>query len=1333
MMDGLNEATTSDSETRFLPVTVAQRGMWVSSKIAPADSVFNIAEYVEIHGAVDAPLFVEALTRLAGEAETARTRIVEDDHGPRQMIAAAFDRAIPFIDLSAATDPQGDAQAWMMAELSRPVDLARGPLWVAALFKAADDRYFWYHRCHHIVLDGFGGGLLARRLAELYSALVEGRDPEPCPFGGFATLVESEAAYRASPRFEKDRAYWRGQLAGIPEPISLAKRRATPTGGLLRATARLSPASTARLHEIAKGVSGTLPQILIALVASYVYRLTGAEDLVFGMPVTARTSGVMRRIPGMMANAVAIRLHMASDMTIGTLVGQVGRTVMQALRHQQYRYEDLRRDLGLLRQDQQISWVGVNIEPFDYDLRFAGLPSTAHNLSNGSVEDLTVFIYDRDDGQGLRIDFDANPGLYTKAELEDHQRRLVRLIEAVLARPDQAIGEIDLLEAAERHQVLTLWNQTDHAVPERPWSDLFEAQAAARPDAVALVVGADRFSYGALNAAANRMAFGLIARGIGPGQLIALALPRDAHLLTALIAIHKAGAAYLPLDPAAPPARLAATLEDARPALLLTTTAIAGGLPWHGLDSLCLDQTPFDGPARNPTDDDRRGRRRTDDPAYVIYTSGSTGRPKGVVLHHRGLTNFLAAMQDHLGLTPDDRLVAVTTVAFDIAALELFLPLLAGAQVVLAARDTVRDPAALAGLIVESGATLMQATPSLWRALIADHGTALHGLRPLVGGEALPAALAHGLRQLGHQVTNLYGPTETTIWSTLMELDGAELDHPPIGRPLWNTRIYVLDRGLQPAPIGVPGDLYIGGIGVATGYLNRPRLTAERFIADPFGQPGDRLYRTGDIARWRGDGVLEFLGRSDFQIKIRGFRVEAGEIEAALTSLPTIAQAAVVLHEEPNGDKRLIAYLVPAAGGEVDSALLRRALERTLPDYMIPALFIALEAMPVNGNGKLDRAALPSPQWQQTSGYVAPRTPMESLLAGLWAEALGIERVGVHDSLFDLGGDSLAAARMIAALRQRFAVEIPLGAIFGTPTIAGLAEQLEKSSAHDPFAATLALRTGADAAPLFCIHPVLGLGWGYAGLARHLGPDRPLYALQADGTTRAEPLPASVTAMAELYVARLRQIQPRGPYHLLGWSFGGLVAHEMARLLGLAGDRVAFLGLLDAYPFVAAAPGAAADEASEVAGALAFLGYDAAEYGARPLTRDALAAFICARYDVFAIPVVQDMQQRNPDLVPSLRRVIDNNLRLARSFVPGRVDADLTLIRATEGKGADLDGLLNHGPAAWSPHIAGTIEQHAIACHHQAMLDPATLAQIGPLLAAALREPTTVQAELLPA
>ena len=1291
---------------RLLPLSVAQRGLWIAHKIAPPDAVVNIAECLEIHGAVDEELFLRAMYQLAAEAETARVSIIEQEGVPYQVISDRFDRELPFVDVSDAADPRAAAFAWMMDELTRHVDLARDPLWMIALVKAGPEKYFWMHRCHHIVLDGFSGGLIARRMSELYTALTENRDPEPCTFGHFAEINEHEARYRSSPRYARDRDYWMQHLADLPEPISLSRRRGQPTGGLQRATGHISADLTARLQELAKARSVSLPQALISLLAAYIYRATGAEDLVLGMPVTARTNAALRQVPGLMANAVTIRLAMSPTQTLEELMQQTGKTVLHALRHQQYRFEDVRRDLGLTSDNRQITWTAINIEPFHYDLRFGEASSTPHNLCNGSIEDITIFVYDRNDGQGLRIDIDANPGLYNMDELNAHLTRLNRLVEAAVAAPDAPLSGFDILDPVERALMAGPWNDTHHDVPDAPWIDLFEARARQTPNAPAVVVADRTVGYAALDAAANRLAHVLQARGIGPGSLVAVALPRDENLVVTLLAIHKAGGAYLPLDAGAPPARLAMTFEDAAPALMVTTTEIAAALPDGAPPLFLLDKVATGGqPATAPERADLSGA----DTAYVIFTSGSTGRPKGVVIPHRALTNCLLTYADFCGIGPADRLMAVTTIAFDIAALELFMPLAIGAAVIVTPRDVVRDPRLLALSIQAQKATVMQATPSLWQALLADHLEAAKGLKAMVGGEALPGALARRMRELGGPVLNLYGPTETTIWSTAMALDGDDLDAPPIGRPVWNTTVHVLDKSMQLVPVGVQGDLYIGGIGLADGYLNRPELTAERFLPNPFGE--GRLYKTGDIARWREDGVVEYLGRSDFQIKIRGFRVEAGEIESALLGIDGIERAVVILREEPGRGKMLVAYLV---GAVPDAGELRVRMAESLPDYMIPAAFVTLDALPLSINGKLDRAALPKPEWQDRAAYVAPRTPTEETLATLWAEIFEVEKVGIHDNLFDLGGDSIQAARMISTLQARFNLEIPLGAVFTKPTIAGLAEEIEKAADHDPFTPLLTLQSSGREAPLFCIHPVVGLGWSYAGLLRHV-KDRPVHVLQVPGLSRPAPLFGSIPDMAKAYLAQIRKLQAHGPYHLLGWSFGGLVAQEITHLLEAQGESVAFLCMLDSYTYVQGPP---RTEAEDVRAALTYVGY---ELDNPPETLSALADHVCDLYDVHAIPLVQSMGRKNPALFDNMRAAIANNLQIAQSFAPhplasGSLSQPALLFRATEGKTAAMDGIVHHQADSWNG-VIGAPTVVPVPCHHHEMMETGVLAEIGPVIA----------------
>src|ERR1700676_36938 len=852
----IGEAVNAISNSsQVLRLTAAQTGMWFAHKFSSPDSIFNLAESIEIHGPIDPALFEAALRQAGSEAETVRVRFIEQSDGPRQMISPTLDATFPFIDVSSEPDPRAAAESWMMEELARPVDLLTGPLWVCALFKAAPDRYFWYHRGHHIVWDGFAGGLFARRVAEIYTAFAEGRSPGEGTFGPLALLVEEETAYRSSERFARDRQYWLKHFADRPAALSLADQRRKNVGGLLRQTTHLSAESVQALLATAQISGATLPQIMIAATAAYLYRVTGVEDLVIGLPVAARPKGRLRRIPGMVANAVPLRLAMRPDMSATSLIREVGRQVREAIKHQCYRYEDLRRDLNLLPTNHHLFTYFLNIEPFDYDLRFAGHLATPHNLSNGSADDLGVFVYNRGDGKGLRIDFDANPALYSAKDLADHQRRLVRLVEAIVRDPGQAIGGIDILDAAERRRVLVEWNDTARAVPPTTLPALIEAQVAQRGDAIALVCKDTTLSYAALNARANRLAHLLIAQGAGPEQIVALALPRSAELIVGLLAIVKSGAAYLPLDPDYPADRLAFMLADAKPVCLVTSSALDPRLP-EGAPRLVLDHPDTAErlarqPDTNPRDQDRTAPISPLDSAYVIYTSGSTGVPKAVVVSHVGITSLAGAQIERLGITPESRVLQFSSSSFDASIMELLMAFPAGAALVVPQAGLIAGEI-LADTLSRHAVSHALIPPMVLAGMPTGRFEQFGTL--IVGGDACPPDLVARWAEGGRRV-NAYGPTETTICATMsMPLSGAA--DPPIGRPIWNTRVYVLDDGLQPVPVGVAGELYIAGSGLARGYLNRPGLTAERFVADPFGAPGSRMYRTGDRARWRPEGTL---------------------------------------------------------------------------------------------------------------------------------------------------------------------------------------------------------------------------------------------------------------------------------------------------------------------------------------------------------------------------------------------------------------------------------------------------------------------------------------------
>src|SRR6266540_824332 len=941
-------------------LSAAQLGIWFAQQIDPSSPAYNIGEYLEIQGSIDPILFEQALRRVATETEALRLQITDHADAPRQIIGPPASWSMPTIDVSAEPDPRAAAESWMQADLARPIDPTRGQLFGYALFKASADRFFWYARYHHIVMDAFGMWLIARRTANVYTQLATGRTTQDGSFGSLAVLLEEDAAYRASEQFALDRQFWIDYLGGRPEPVRVdGCPGSSQSRTFLRNTSALPYGSVDRLRSIAERTGASLSQVISAAAAIFLHRVTGANDLIFGLPVATRNS-VSRCTPGMVSNVLPLRASVRPNLTVSEVLGQISWQMRRVLRHQRYQITDLRRNGGI-GNGQRLFGFNVNIMRFDYSFSFAGNNAVAHNLSLGPVEDLSIAIYDRSDGAPLRIDFDANPALYTAADLADHQQRFLNLLAAV-GDPDVAIGRLELLSAAERRRLLEDWNATARAVLPATLPQLFAAQAAARPDAIAVVFAHERLSYGELEARSNQLAQHLRAQGVGAETVVGLCVERSPALLVGLLGILKAGGAYLPLDPSYPTARLAFMLHDACAPLLITTSALGARLPGHGARVIELDaeaEAIAAQPTRAPPT-----RLEPHNLAYVIYTSGSTGIPKGVAVEHGGICSLAAAQIERFAITSQARLMAVTTVGFDIATLELFLPLISGAAVVIAEREIVKDAAALARTIEKTGTTILQGTPTLLDALTTNGAEGLQDLKMLVGGEALTGRLSSALRGVAREVMNLYGPTETTIWSMVMVLDDDEVETPPIGRPIWNTRVYVLDGCLEPVTVGVVGELYISGSGVGRGYLGRGGLSAERFVADRFGGAGGRMYRSGDLARWRFDGVLEFVGRADQQVKVRGFRIEPGEIEAALLGEGSVSQAAVVARGDGSGGAQLVGYVVAAPGRAVDAAALRAHVGLRLPDYMVPAAIVELDRLPLTANGKLDRASLPAPEYR---------------------------------------------------------------------------------------------------------------------------------------------------------------------------------------------------------------------------------------------------------------------------------------------------------------------------------------------------------------------------------
>ncbi|GAA1124299.1 hypothetical protein GCM10009577_54500 [Streptomyces javensis] len=976
------------------------------------------------------------------------------------------------MDVSGQDDPEAAVRAWASADQKRPVDLFAGPLFTFALFRLAEDRHVWYQRHHHIALDGQSVGMIARRVAAVYSAAVAG---EPCPesgHGGLRELIEADAAYGGSEEIVRDREYWAEQLADRPEAQGLtAQPTRYPDGPLLRVVSTLEPTAVESIRSLAREAGTAWPTVAVAAQALYLHRITGRTDVVLALPVAARPGGEAASVPGMVSNLVPLRLSVRPGDTVAELLGQVSRRMRGALRHQRYRYEELRRDAGTLADGRRLVGPRVNIIMFDYDLDFGGHPGVVHNLTIGHDDDLTVVVDNRAGDGGLRVELNASPELYSAAEVERHAERLTGLLRALGAgAPDRRLGALDIATEAERRQVLADDGGTAPAATAT-LTELFEARVRECPEARAVSLGADTLTYAELNARANALARLLVARGAGPGRFVGLVLPRSVDLVVALLAVVKSGAAYVPIDPAYPADRIAYTISDVDLTLLVTDTRVEVALP-EGVARVVLGEDEVrEGLAALPgtdlTDADRPSPLLPVAPAYVIYTSGSTGRPKGVVVSHHNVVRLFTATRRWFPFGADEVWTLFHSYAFDFSVWELWGPLLHGGRLVVVPFEVSRSPERFLRLLADERVTFLNQTPSAFYQLAgADREDPATGdrlaLRHVVfGGEALDLGrLADWYERHGEGapcaplLVNMYGITETTVHVSHLALDpelAASGAGSLIGGAIPDLRVRVLDGALRPAPPGVAGEMYVAGAGVAQGYLKRPGLSASRFVADPFAGDGGRMYRTGDLARWTADGLLEYLGRADDQVKIRGFRIETGEIAAALSACQGVADCAVVARDDRGGERRLVAYVVPQAPGEaLDPGLLRKKLGESLPDYMLPAAFVPLPALPLTPSGKLDARALPEPEVTGGAAGRDARTPGEQVLAGLFAEVLGVPGVGVDDNFFALGGHSLAATRLAGRVRSVLGVELAVHEVFDRPTVAALAELLDTAGAARP-------------------------------------------------------------------------------------------------------------------------------------------------------------------------------------------------------------------------------------------------------------------------------------------
>jgi amino acid adenylation domain-containing protein len=1182
---------------------------------------------------------------------------------------AGFTNAVAVSDTSVAE--------WLLGACESSMDIGAAPLLRISVVTdqgthPGTGRVFALLQVHHLIEDHTGLDVV---LGEIEAIVARQRErlQSPLPFRDF--VAESRLGI---PREEHERYFAEllGDVTQPTAPLGLLEVHGDGTG-ITEARLAVEAGLAARVREQARA-HGVSPATIFHVVwAQVVAATSGRDDVVLGTVLSGRVraGAGADRIPGLFMNTLPVRLDLSGVSVAGAL--SVMRERLADLIVHEHAPLELAQGASGLPSGTPLFTSLLNYRQASGPSGLAGIELLySRDFTNYP---LTVMV--DDSGTEFVIGAQTVPGLDPRVLCGWVSAAAEQVVAALESAPQTPLRAIQVLSAAERQRILVEWNATGRPVPAASVPELFEAQVVRTPAAEAVACGEERLTFAQLNGRANSLARLLIAHGAGPETVVAVVMRRSVDLLVTLLAVLKAGAAYLPIDPEYPADRISYTLLDARPVLVITDTGVAGKVPDVGSVPRLVVDAPETRLASeqlagvNLSAADLNGSPLPAHPAYVIYTSGSTGRPKGVVVSRGALTNFLLAMDDQFQLRGSDRLAAVTTVAFDISGLELYLPLLSGARVVIVPRDVVLDPAALCDRLAREKITAMQATPSLWRALLDHDAQALAGLRVLTGGEALPAELAERLRGVSGHVTNLYGPTETTIWSTSAQVGGEA----GIGRPIWNTRTYVLDDQLRPVPAGAAGELFIAGSGVARGYLNRAGLTAERFVACPFGAAGERMYRTGDVARWTGDGALEYLGRADDQVKLRGFRIELGEVEAALAAHPAVAQAIAVVREDVPGDQRLVGYVVPTpeagpwpAGGPWLSEI-RAFVQERLAEYMVPSALVALETVPLTPNGKRDRKALPAPEFGPVTAYRAPTTPQEGILCTIFAETLGVPRIGLDDNFFELGGQSLLAAGVVSRIRSILNVQIPLSALFEAPTVGELNAAITQSWVQGGRGALLPIRTTGTHPPLFCVHPIGGLAWCYMPLVRYMPKDFPLYGLQAQGLDEGAELHRSIEEMAATYVKEIRTVQESGPYYVLGWSFGGLVAQEMAVQLQSAGEDVAALIIMEAY---------VPPPAWERAGITQAGDFD-------PVIPDRIAEIIEAA-GVGEVISAADMEV--------LEDILRNNEALELAHFPRTFHGDMLNIKS-------LDENTNSGAAAWKYYVSGEITEAQLSCKHGEMTD----------------------------
>jgi amino acid adenylation domain-containing protein len=1297
---------TRSGATEF-PLSFAQQRLWFLDQMEQGHSAtYNIGTAVRLRGALHVAALRESLDEVLRRHSSLRTSFRMVDGQAVQVIAPPQPLDMHLVDLGDLTETQREEESLKLAteEAQLPFDLTRGPLLRATLVRLGEVEHILLVTMHHIVSDGWSMGVLVHEVAALYTAFSTGR---PSPLAElsvqYADYAHWQREWLTGEVLAEQLSYWKRQLVGAPPVLELPSDRPRPAVQSFKgATEPLSiPAEVSEsLKALSRSEGVTMFMLLLAAWQVLLSRYTGADEIVVGAPVAGRNRAEIEQLIGFFVNTLVLRTDLSGNPRFREALKRVHDVTVGAFAHQDVPFEKLVEELQPERSLShtplfQVMFAFQNAPTVDAEL--PGLSLSAVDVEAGTAKtDLALTLVETD--RGLQGSLSYATDLFDGSTIRRMLSHFEKLLESVAAEPDALVRDLALMTPTEERRILAQSRETARASERNECvQQMFESQVNQTPDALALVFEDERITYGELNARANRLAHYLRSLGAGPEVLVGILLENSVEMIVALLGVLKSGAAYVPLDTEYPAERLRLMLQDARVPLLITERRLLSKLPAPEARAICLDDER-DLIARqsveNPSPDARPGNL-----AYIIYTSGSTGTPKGVMIEHRGLSNLTAVLARDFGVQPESRVLQFASFSFDVSVLDVHTALSSGATLCLGRKESLMPGESLLRTLREQGITTVTLPPS---ALAVTAAEELPQLQTLIsGGEACSADIVRRWSP-GHRFLNAYGPTETTVCVTFSECLDTEKT-PTIGRAIGSTEVYVLDWQLRTVPVGVIGEIYIGGVGVARGYLNRPGLTAEKFIPHPFSeQAGARLYRTGDKARLLSGGEIDYQGRVDEQLKVRGFRIEPGEIENALRQHPSVHEALVAAREDVPGDKRLVAYVVKRQESSATVNELRESLKERLPEYMIPSAFVFLEEIPLTPQGKYDRRALPVPhQARSEEGrLVAPRDVLELQLTEQWEELLRVP-CGVTDDFFELGGHSLLAVRLMSRIEQLYGKKIPLAALFKAPTIESLSIILRQETDASSRSPLVPIQPHGSERPFFCVHPVSGNVLCYRALARRLGAQQPFYALQARGLDDDEEPRTQVEAMAGDYLEAVRAVQPHGPYLLGGWSIGGLIAFEMARQLQAQGEEVRLLALFDTKAPNAEGESEVFDDASLPASFALHLGLspeqlqDAADALSQAQTEDYLSFMLEHAKAANIIPHDMSLARLRQQF-----RVFDANIRAARSYQPASLPAGIALFRAAERPpGAHADTTLG-----WSRLGLEKIEVHDAPGSHLTMM-----------------------------